>query len=125
MSNEEKVINENANTDKKRKKIKVAAIFSIISVLFVIATALGVIFMWEYFSDAEEIRAAVGENYVLGAIAMIVITALQVIVAFVPGELVEIAAGLVFGTGEGAILVLIGAMLGSVAAILLTRKFGI
>jgi len=56
---------------------------------------------------------------------MVLITALQVIVAFVPGELVEIGAGLVFGTVVGAILVLVGAIIGSVVAILLTRKFGL
>jgi uncharacterized membrane protein YdjX (TVP38/TMEM64 family) len=123
--NEQDVGYKSSLDEKKHSKVKVAAIFSMISALFVVATVLGVIFMWEYFSDAEQIRKAVGENYVLGAIAMIVITALQVIVAFVPGELVEIAAGLVFGTVEGAILVLIGATLGSITAILLTRKLGV
>lgn len=123
MSKEKELTNTQA--DKKTSKVKVAAIFSAISALFVVATVLGVIFMWEYFSDAEQIREAVGENYVLGAIAMVLITALQVIVAFVPGELVEIGAGLVFGTVVGAILVLIGAIIGSVVAILLTRKFGL
>jgi uncharacterized membrane protein YdjX (TVP38/TMEM64 family) len=56
---------------------------------------------------------------------MILVTALQVVIAFIPGELVEVAAGYVFGGLWGTVFVLIGAMLGSVIAILLTRKFGL
>ncbi len=109
----------------KKTKLKAATVLGIVSVLFVAATAVGVLLMWEYFSDATAIREAVGDNYVLGALVMIAVTAVQVIVAFIPGELVEIAAGLVFGTLPGTILVLVGATLGSVAAILLTRRFGL
>ena len=110
---------------KKKNKIKAATILSIVSALFVAATVVGVILMWEYFSDATAIRDAVGDHYFIGAIVMILVTALQVIVAFIPGELVEIAAGLVFGTIPGTLLVLAGAMLGSIVAILLTRKLGL
>lgn len=101
-----------------------ALILGIVSVVFCAATAVGILFMREYFSDAEYIRELIGENYALGALAMILITALQVVVAFVPGELVEIAAGYIFGVIPGTLLVLTGAVIGSICAILLTRKFG-
>ena len=109
----------------KKTKIRAATVLSIISVLFVAATVIGVILMNEYFADATRIREAVGENYALGAVVMILVTALQVVIAFIPGELVEVAAGYVFGGLWGTVFVLIGAMLGSVIAILLTRHFGL
>lgn len=114
-----------SDSAEKKSKIKAATILSLISVLFVVATVVGVILMWEYFSDAQLIRDKIADHYVLGAIAMVLITALQVVVAFIPGELVEIAAGLVFGTVPGTLLVLLGVMIGSVVAILLTRKLGL
>jgi len=109
----------------KKTKIRAATVLSIISALFIAATVVGVILMKEYFTDAEPIRKLVEQNYILGAAIMILVTALQVVVAFVPGELVESAAGFVFGWFWGAVFVLIGAVLGSVIAILLTRKFGL
>ena len=117
--------NEVAKKRSKQTKIKAATVLSIISALFVVATVIGVILMNEYFADASAIREAVGENYLLGAVIMIVVTALQVVIAFIPGELVEIAAGYVFGGTWGTVFVLVGAVLGSVIAILLTRRFGL
>lgn len=109
----------------KKKKVNIALMLTLISVLFCVFTVIGFILMKKYFSDAEYIRTIIGDHYVLGAIIMVLVTAIQVVVAFIPGELVEIAAGYIFGTYMGTALVLIGAVLGSVCAILLTRKFGI
>ena len=125
---ESEVIKADAQQDgkaSKKTKIRAATVLSVISALFVAATVIGVILMNEYFADATKIREAVGENYALGAIVMILVTALQVVVAFIPGELVEVAAGYVFGGLWGTVFVLVGAMLGSVIAILLTRRFGL
>lgn len=56
---------------------------------------------------------------------MIGIMALQVIVALIPGEPIEIAAGYIFGPWGGLILCLLGCALGSVLIILAVRTFGI
>lgn len=105
-------------------RFRAASLLCILSALFVIATIVGVLLMRQYFTDATYIRGLVEQNYVLGALLMILVTALQVVVAFVPGELVEVAAGYVFGGLWGTIYVLIGAVLGSIVAILLSRRFG-
>ena len=109
----------------KKKRLNAALVLTIVSVLFCIFTVVGFILMRKYFSDAEYIRKIIGNNYALGAFVMVIVTAIQVVVAFIPGELVEIAAGYIFGTYMGTALVLTGAVLGSICAILLTRKFGI
>jgi uncharacterized membrane protein YdjX (TVP38/TMEM64 family) len=50
---------------------------------------------------------------------------LQVLVAVIPGEPLEIAGGYVFGAVEGTILCLLAASLGSFAVIALVRRFGV
>lgn len=55
---------------------------------------------------------------------MVGIMALQVIIAFIPGEPIEIMAGYVFGSWLGLFLCLLGTALGSVIIIMAVRKFG-
>lgn len=104
---------------------KVAAIaLGAFSVLSCILAAVGVIFIKANFSDTDALQAFVEKNYLLSAIALVLICAVQVIVALIPSELVEIAAGYAFGSVMGALLCLMGITFGSVIVILITRKFG-
>ena len=80
--------------------------------------------MWRYMDDPTKVREIIGDHYVLGALCMILISAVQVVVALIPGELVEISAGYVFGAWGGALLCLAGTTLGSVLVLLLVRRFG-
>ncbi len=117
------------NTQKARetpsKKRTFALILSIFSILLAVCTVIGVILINKYFSDTDKIKEFIDQHYILGSFIMIAVTAIQVVIAFIPGELVEIAAGYAFGTIAGLILVIIGNIIGSVTAILLTRKFGL
>jgi uncharacterized membrane protein YdjX (TVP38/TMEM64 family) len=104
---------------------KAAAIaLSIFSVLSCVLAVLGYLYIRHTFKDPSVVRDWISEHFVLGVIAMILICAIQVIVALVPGELVEIAAGYIFGVWFGSLICFIGIMLGSVTVILLTRKIG-
>ena len=49
---------------------------------------------------------------------------LQIVVAAIPGEPLEIAAGYAFGALEGTLLCMFGAFIGRVAVFLLVRRFG-
>ena len=104
---------------------KVAAIaLGAFSVLSYILAVIGVIFLKANFTDTDAFQAFVDKNYFLSAIALALISAVQVIVALIPGELVEIAAGYAFGSVMGALICLAGITLGSVLVILMSRKFG-
>jgi uncharacterized membrane protein YdjX (TVP38/TMEM64 family) len=50
---------------------------------------------------------------------------LQLIIAIIPGEPLEIGAGYAFGVLEGTLLCLAGAVLGSAIVFLLVRRFGV
>lgn len=106
------------------KRTKASLILGILSAVSLILTAVGIWLMREYLSDPELVRERIGDHYVIGAIAVILICAVQVIVALIPGEVVEIAAGYVFGSWGGALLCITGIVLGSSITILLVRKFG-
>ncbi len=106
-------------------KRRAAAILSVVSVALCVLTVVGVIFINTRFSDTDAIQAWVEENYFLGMLLMTAVCALQVVIAFIPGELVEIAVGYAYGGWVGAAICTVGASIGSVIAILLARKFGI
>ena len=106
------------------KKSKASVILSILSAVFLVLTALGIWFLRNYLADPALVREKIGEHYLLGAVAMVLISAVQVIVALIPGEFVEIAAGYCFGSWIGSALCLGGIVLGSCITILLVRYFG-
>ncbi len=109
---------------KQYSKGRAAAILSVISVITCVLSILGFIWLKVRFSDVDAIRMWVQDNYVLGVILMIFLCALQVVIALVPGELVEIAAGYAFGGWWGSLICTVGIMMGSIVALLLARKFG-
>ncbi len=106
------------------KKSKASVIIGIASAILLGLTALLLFLMWDYIKDPTLLRDAIGEHYLVGALALVLISAVQVIVALVPGEFVEIAAGYIFGGIWGALLCLAGIVLGSCITILLVRRFG-
>lgn len=101
-----------------------ATLLSVISVALCILSVIGFIILKAEFSDTDALKHWVDEHFVLGLAAMVFVCALQVVIAFIPGEIVEIAVGYVFGGWLGALVCVVGSMLGSVVAILLARKFG-
>lgn len=103
-----------------------ATVISIVSAVICILAVIGAIVLNDYFSaeNLEKIRGFVAEHWLVGALIFMCVCAIQVIIALIPGEVVEIAAGVIFGSWMGALICLIGIMTGSVIAILLVRKFG-
>lgn len=68
-------------------------------------------------------------NWILGHgkwsyIFFVSMVVLQVVVAIIPGEPFQIAAGLAFGPVMGTILCMLGMLLGSITTFMLTRIFG-
>ena len=106
------------------KRSRASVVLSILSAVFLILTVIGIWFMREYLRDPALVRDKIGEHYLLGAVFMVLIAAVQVMIALIPGEFVEIAAGYVFGSWIGSLLCLLGIVLGSCATILLVRRFG-
>jgi uncharacterized membrane protein YdjX (TVP38/TMEM64 family) len=111
-------------TTKTYSKKYAATVLSIISAVLCVLSVLGVIFLQRHFSNADAIKAFIDEHYFLGLIIMTLLCAIQVVIALIPGELLEIAAGYAFGGLVGTLVCMVGLTLGSVVAILLARRFG-
>lgn len=109
----------------KRKKL----LSAIGIALFLAALAIVTILLWEplvgFISEPQNLRDWVDRNALWSRVGFAVLTAIQVIVAIIPGEPFEIAAGYAFGTLEGTLLSMGGILLGSVAVFLFVRKFGL
>ena len=75
-------------------------------------------------SDPVAFREWVDARGAWGQIVMIAIVAVQILVALIPGEPFEFAAGYAFGVWQGLLLCMIGSFVGGCLAMLLARKFG-
>lgn len=61
---------------------------------------------------------------IVGKGLLLIAMTLQVVVAFIPGEAVELLAGVLYGPIEGTLLCLLGAALGSILIYLLSAMLG-
>lgn len=108
---------------KMQKIIIVTAMVLLLAVFSAVSISVGVPLV-RSVSNPENFRAWIDSLGFLGAGAYIMLVILQVIVAFIPGEPVEILGGYAFGILDGTLLYLVGAFIGSVIVFLLVRKFG-
>ena len=96
--------------------------------LFLLLSALIFFFAGQplirFVQQPERFRAWVDAQGAIAPIAFIGMLVLLIVVAVIPGEPLEIAAGYAFGAVEGTLLCLIGAFVGRVAVFLLVRRFG-
>lgn len=81
--------------------------------------------MLRFIENPSGFRAWVDGHGVWGRIAFVGMVFFQVVVAIIPGEPLEIAAGYAFGFWEGTLLCMIGIFLGSLTVFLFVRNWGI
>ncbi|MCM1308829.1 MAG: TVP38/TMEM64 family protein [Butyrivibrio sp.] len=110
-------------TDKKKKIIVSAVVVSVVILMAAVTYYVGKP-MIKFVSEPERFRAWVDNHGIWGRLAFLGMTMLQVIVAVIPGEPMELVAGYAFGSVEGTALCIIGATLGGIPVFLLVRKFG-
>lgn len=75
--------------------------------------------------DPEAFRELVREKGLYARILFVFLVFVQVVVALIPGEPLEICAGIAFGGIEGTLLCLLGIFLGSAMIFLLVRRWGV
>lgn len=111
-------------TTETKRMIALAVMF-----LFLMALATLVVTPWLDRLMEPDMQAKVKEWVdslgVIGWIAMLGIQILQIIIAFIPGEPVEILSGVLYGTWGGLVLCMIGSVIASAAVFALTRNFGL
>ena len=78
-----------------------------------------------FVSEPEKFRLWVDSHGLWGRLAFLGMMLLQIFVAIIPGEPLEIGAGYAFGAVEGTLLCLLGAGIGSCLVFLFVRRFGV
>ena len=77
-----------------------------------------------YITDMNSFRSLVDSMGIWGYLAIILMVAVQIILAVIPAGPFQLAAGFAYGNVIGVILNLIGCAIGSGIVFLLVRKFG-
>ena len=110
-------------TEKQKKMLSAAAIIIFILLFAALAWFVGRP-MIRFARQPAQFRSWVDGHGALGCAAYAAMVFLQVVVAIIPGEPLEIAGGYAFGAWWGTVLCLIGAVLGSAAVFALVRRWG-
>ena len=110
-------------TEKQKKMLSAAAIILFILLFAALAWFVGRP-MVRFARQPEQFRSWVDGHGAWGWAAYAAMVFLQVVVAIIPGEPLEIAGGYAFGAWWGTALCLIGAVLGSAAVFALVRRWG-
>ncbi|RLM63758.1 TVP38/TMEM64 family protein [Halorubrum sp. Atlit-26R] len=77
-----------------------------------------------FITDAEALRTWLDQFGIFAPIVFIGIQALQVIVAPIPGQVVALVAGYLFGSLWGTVYSLTGVLIGSAVAFSLSKRYG-
>ncbi len=94
---------------KRADAIKLAGLLACLGIMFVIVALL-----WPYLGrlfepgGVDQLVEQVKNAGPLGVLVLLGMQFLQVIVAFIPGEVVQVAAGMIYGPWFGALILLVG-----------------
>lgn len=96
-------------------------------VLLFVAVTIGAVPVMMYMTKPEfqqELRRWVEDAGIWGMLALLLIQLLQVVVAIIPGEPIEVAAGAMYGTFGGLAICLFGTLVASSGIFAVVRKLG-
>ena len=99
-------------------------------VAFVALMVVIMVVAWPYITDVfseggvERLVARVQNAGAAGVFMLLGMQFLQIVVAFIPGEVVQLAAGLMYGPWLGALFILIGCVISSAVIYQLVHKLG-
>ncbi|MEA3344798.1 MAG: VTT domain-containing protein [Chloroflexota bacterium] len=77
-----------------------------------------------FLADVQQVRRFVASFGLWAPLALIILEVIQVVLAPVPGGMVELASGYLFGPVWGTLYSMIGLMGGTIIALFLSRRFG-
>jgi uncharacterized membrane protein YdjX (TVP38/TMEM64 family) len=106
-------------------KIKFAGLV-VFFVLIILLSIFAVNFVRGLGEESFEIQLehAIKDAGVFGVLICLILQFIQVVVAFIPGEVVQVAIGYVYGTWGGGLITLLGALISSIFVFYLVRKLG-
>ena len=110
-------------TEKQQKKIAIISMAFAVVFMACVIIFVGVPLV-RFISEPERFRQWVAKYGFWGKAAFVGMEVTKVVIAVIPGEPFELAAGYAFGTWEGLLLCTIGITIGSLIVFYLVKKFG-
>lgn len=108
---------------KKKRIVTVAILILSVGIIALVTYLVGKPLM-EFASEPESFRDWVSSHGIWGKVFLVSVNALQIILAFIPGEPIEVAAGYAFGAFEGTVLCLIASAVGGTIVFWLVKLLG-
>lgn len=99
-------------------------------IAFLVVVAIIVVLVWPYIhlvfepDGLDQLIDRVQGAGIGGVLILEAIQFLQVVVAFIPGEVVQVAAGMIYGPWWGALIILVGCVISSAFIYMLVHKLG-
>lgn len=113
------------------RKLEKGDIFKFAGLIaFFLIMVLIYVLIWPYLHELFEpggldrVMADVRNAGPIGFLILLGLQFLQIVVAFIPGEVVQIAAGVLYGPWVGAAVILVGCMISSAFIFVLVHKLG-
>lgn len=103
----------------------------LLSSVFLLVMAIITVIAWPYMRKLAEpetqaqFAELVGRLGIWGWLMVLGIQMVQIVIAFIPGEPVELIAGVLYGAWGGLFICLAGCVLASSVIFMLTKKFGV
>ncbi len=122
QQNEESLPEHHAQKADVLKFVGLLAVFGVMAVIIVI--------LWPYLADifneggVERLVDRVQSAGPLGVLMILGLQLVQIIVAFIPGEVVQMAAGVMYGPWLGTLVILVGCVISSAIVYKLVDKLG-
>lgn len=112
-------------------KMSTADVFKFVGLIAFFAIMILVcVLLWPYIHELFEpggidrVIEDVQNAGLVGFFILLAIQFLQIVVAFIPGEVVQVAAGMIYGPWVGALVVLVGCVISSAFIFMLVHKLG-
>ena len=99
-------------------------------IAFVVLIGVVIVLAWPYIADVfteggiERLVKRVQDAGPAGVLVLLGMQFLQIVVAFIPGEVVQLAAGLMYGPWLGALIILVGCVISSSIIYLMVHALG-
>lgn len=109
----------------RRRKWFGALSLLLFAVVFVFLTLFFTKILAPYLKSTQELRNFLDSFGWKGYLILLGLQCLQVFIALIPGEVVELGAGYAYGAVEGTLICLIGVAISSALIFLLVKKIGV
>ncbi|HET6451613.1 MAG TPA: VTT domain-containing protein [Spirochaetia bacterium] len=108
----------------QQRRVAALVVFPLLIVALVVPVLVWHSELWRIFGSVRRIRDWIEGWGAVAPLVFVGVQVVQVVVFAIPGEVVQIAGGYLFGGGVGILLSLGGILLGSTAAFYLSRLLG-